>query len=135
MKRDESLIENFKVRNIEVEYFDSVNLLNDKLDNMIPADCTVGIGHSKTLEKINITNHLLDRGNNVYDKTLGKTNDEVNSLKKKALISDWYITGSNAVSEAGHIVNIDHSGNRVASMHYGPEKVLIIVGKNKVVPH
>ena len=50
-----------------------------------------------------------------------------------ALTSDWYITGTNAISLEGHIVNIDHSGNRVAAMIYGPDNVVIIVGINKIV--
>lgn len=44
-----------------------------------------------------------------------------------------YITGSNAITEDGKIINVDHSGNRVAAMTYGPDRVLIVVGKNKLV--
>jgi len=53
--------------------------------------------------------------------------------KRNALITDWYITGSNAISVDGRIVNVDHSGNRVASITFGPDKVIIVVGKNKIV--
>jgi len=41
-------------------------------------------------------------------------------------------SGTNAISIEGHIVNIDHSGNRVAAMTYGPDKVIIVIGKNKI---
>jgi hypothetical protein len=82
---------------------------------------------------MNITNSLLDRGNVVYDKELAKNQVESKELKRKALTADWYITGSNATSVDGRIVNVDHSGNRVASITYGPDKVIIVVGKNKIV--
>lgn len=45
----------------------------------------------------------------------------------------WYITGPNAISMDGRIVNVDHSGNRVAAISFGPDNVIIVVGINKVV--
>jgi len=79
-----------------------------------------------------ISQELKARGNTVYDKTLAKTKEESVMLKKKAMLTDWYITGSNAISVEGHIVNIDHSGNRVAAISYGPDKVIIVVSKKKI---
>jgi L-lactate utilization protein LutB len=129
----DELKKNFKLRNIEVGYFETLEEVKSYILNTIPIECTVGIGHSITLQKINITNSLLERGNIVYDKELAKDGEECKKLKKKSLITDWYITGSNAVSIDGRIVNVDHSGNRVAAITFGPDKVIIIVGKNKVV--
>lgn len=48
-------------------------------------------------------------------------------------LADWFVAGINALSEEGHIVNIDHSGNRVAGLLYGPEHVLLVARRNKVV--
>lgn len=127
------LKENFKLRNIEVEYFETLEDAKSCILNIVPITCTIGIGHSLTLQKMDITNSLLQRGNIVYDKELAKNTDECKVLKKKALTTDWYITGSNAISIDGRIVNIDHSGNRVAAITFGPDKVIVVVGKNKVV--
>jgi len=123
----------FKIRNIEVEYFKTLNEVKENILNIIDKECTVGIGHSVTLQKMNITDSLIERGNIVYDKELGKTKDEIKLLKKKSLITDWYITGSNAVTIDGRIINMDHSGNRVAAITFGPDKVIVVVGKNKIV--
>ncbi|WP_313164955.1 lactate utilization protein [Sedimentibacter sp.] len=133
IERFNKLKENFKNRNIDVEYFDSLEDVKLYLLNTIPSDCKVGIGHSGTLQKMNITELLIQRGNIVYDKELGKDRNESKALKKKALLSDWYISGSNAVSADGRIINVDHSGNRVAAITFGPDKVIIVVGVNKVV--
>ncbi len=133
IERFNKLKENFKNRNIDVEYFDSLEDVKLYLLNTIPSDCKVGIGHSGTLQKMNITELLTKRGNIVYDKELGKDKNESKALKKKALLSDWYISGSNAVSADGRIINVDHSGNRVAAITFGPDKVIIVVGVNKVV--
>ena len=127
------LKENFRLRNIEVEYFETLENVKSHILNIIPIESTIGIGHSATLQKINITNSLLERGNVVYDKELAKNEEDCKDLKRKSLITDWYITGSNAISLDGRIVNIDHSGNRVAAISFGPDKVIIVVGKNKVV--
>jgi len=124
---------NFKLRNIEVEYFESLEDVKSYILDIVPIESTIGIGHSATLQKMNITNFLLERGNIVYDKELAKNQEECKELKRKALTTDWYITGSNAISVDGRIVNVDHSGNRVASITFGPDKVIIVVGKNKVV--
>lgn len=127
------LVVNFKRRNIEVKFSECLEDVKSYILDIVPVESTIGIGHSATLQMMNITNLLLERGNVVYDKELAKNGEESKDLKKKALTTDWYITGSNAISADGRIVNIDHSGNRVAAITYGPDKVIIVVGKNKVV--
>ncbi|MDD7793087.1 lactate utilization protein [Clostridium sp. 'White wine YQ'] len=124
---------NFKLRNIEVEYFDTLEVVKSKILNIIPVNSSIGIGHSATLQRMNITEELLERGSIVYDKELAKDKEECKVIKRKALITDWYLTGSNAVSLDGRIINVDHSGNRVAAINYGPENVIIVVGINKIV--
>ena len=126
------IIDNFKSRNIEAKYFDSFEDVKNEILKLIKEDETVGIGNSQTLKKMMISQELSNRGNIVYDKTFAKTKEETKMLKRKSLLTDWYITGTNAISKEGHIVNIDHSGNRVAAMTYGPDKVIVVVGKNKI---
>lgn len=127
-----NIIDNFKSRNIEAKYFKSLDDAKQEIIKLINKNETVGIGNSQTLKKMMISQELKDRGNIVYDKTYAKTKEESKLLKRKSLLTNWYITGTNAISKEGHIVNIDHSGNRVAAMTYGPDKVIIIIGKNKI---
>ncbi|NJB68393.1 hypothetical protein GGQ74_002066 [Desulfobaculum xiamenense] len=54
-------------------------------------------------------------------------------LRRQALLSDIFITGTNAVTEDGKLVNLDGTGNRVAALAYGPRNVIVLVGGNKVV--
>jgi len=127
-----NLVENFFSRNIEAKYFNNLDEARNEILKIIPEGDTVGIGNSQSLKKMLISEALSNRGNTVYDKTLAKTKEEIKILKKKSLLTDWYITGTNAISKEGHIVNIDHSGNRVAAMTYGPDKVIIVIGRNKI---
>ncbi len=130
--RIQKLMNNLKLRNIDAFYVENLYEVNEKLLQMMPSDCTIGIGHSITLQSSGIVEKLIERGNIVFDKTKAKNKEESKHIKKKALTADWYITGTNAISLEGHIVNIDHSGNRVAAMVFGPDNVAIIVGVNKI---
>lgn len=129
----ERLINNFKSRNIEVMCFDNLDDAKNEILNLISMQVSIGIGHSETIEKMDITKIFKERGNIVFDKEMAKDKEESKSLKKKALLADWYVTGSNAISVDGRIVNVDHSGNRVAAITFGPDNVIIVVGKNKIV--
>jgi len=53
---------------------------------------------------------------------------------RQSLLSDLYITGTNAVTETGKLVNLDMFGNRVAGIVFGPRNVVVLVGRNKIVP-
>ena len=68
----------------------------------------------------------------VFDK--GLSDAERVELRRRALLVDLYITGTNAVTEEGQLVNLDMFGNRVAAITFGPKAVVILVGRNKVVP-
>ncbi|NTW35826.1 MAG: lactate utilization protein [Syntrophobacteraceae bacterium] len=64
----------------------------------------------------------------------GMPHEEMIELRRKALLVDLFITGTNALTETGKLVNLDMIGNRVAAIAFGPKSVVILVGRNKVVP-
>jgi hypothetical protein len=53
--------------------------------------------------------------------------------RRQALLVDLFITGTNAITETGQLVNLDMYGNRIAAITFGPKSVVILVGRNKVV--
>lgn len=67
---------------------------------------------------------------NTFDQKLSK--EEMFELRRRSLLTDLFITGTNAVTEAGHLVNLDMVGNRVAAIMWGPKNVLLIIGRNKI---
>jgi L-lactate utilization protein LutB len=67
-----------------------------------------------------------------YDKTLSP--EESLERRRQSLLVDLFITGSNAVTETGQLVNLDMIGNRVGALTFGPKNVIIFVGRNKIVP-
>lgn len=66
-----------------------------------------------------------------FDKTV--SNEEKFERYRQALSVDLFITGTNAVTEAGQLINLDMVGNRVGALTFGPKYVLVLVGRNKVV--
>ncbi|HYA41801.1 MAG TPA: lactate utilization protein [Syntrophobacteraceae bacterium] len=60
--------------------------------------------------------------------------EEMIELRRRSLLVDLFITGTNAVTDTGKLVNLDMTGNRVAGITFGPKNVIILVGRNKVVP-
>ena len=60
--------------------------------------------------------------------------DEKLERRRQGLLVDMYVTGTNAVTEDGQLVNLDMIGNRVGAITFGPKKVVILVGRNKIVP-
>ncbi len=123
---------NFEQRNIRLIVLDSLEATKEYILQEIPISCTVGIGHSATLQQMDLTHALAERGNPVYDKETAVDGEESYRIKREALLSDYYISGANAISADGRIVNMDHSGNRVAALAFGPKKVILVAGVNKI---
>jgi hypothetical protein len=59
--------------------------------------------------------------------------EELLERRRKALLVDLFFTGTNAVTEAGQLVNLDMVGNRVGAITYGPRYVVLLIGRNKIV--
>jgi L-lactate utilization protein LutB len=64
----------------------------------------------------------------------GITAAEAYERRRQALLVDLYFTGANAVTEEGQLVNLDMTGNRVGALNFGPKNVVVVAGRNKIVP-
>lgn len=59
--------------------------------------------------------------------------EEMLERRRQALLVDLFVTGTNAVTEAGQLVNLDMVGNRIAALTFGPKSVIVLIGRNKIV--
>jgi hypothetical protein len=106
---------------------------NEMLKRILPK-MSVGVGGSVTVREIGILERLNKRGNTLYDHwKQGIEPDESLNVRKSQQSCDVYITGANAVTLTGEIVNIDGFCNRIAAMAFGPQEVIIVAGMNKIV--
>lgn len=106
--------------------------------NIIPeADLrSVGFGGSATVTGSGIIPKLKQiPGFSVQDSTdPALSREEVIAMRRESLLADMYLASCNAVTIDGKLVNLDKTGNRIASIHFGPRKVLLMVGRNKICP-
>jgi len=106
----------------------------DKVLESIPLDAKVGVGGSMTIRELGLIETLTRRGNHVVHHWLPDVSfSDWLPFMMEEHSSDVFLCSSNAVTEDGKLVNIDSTGNRVASMIFGPKKVIVIAGKNKIV--
>ncbi len=101
----------------------------------IPEGAAVGMGGSWTTTADLALGDLLEkRGHTVYNHNKpGLTPEQVLDYRHKQLSCDVFLSGSNAVTLDGKLVNVDGVGNRVAAMIFGPKKVIVVAGINKIV--
>ena len=105
-----------------------------KVENIVAPKSKVSCGGSMTLFEVGMIEHLRSGRYEFLDRYRdGITQDEVNEVFRQAFYCDAYFVSSNAITEDGQIYNVDGNGNRVAAMLFGPSKVIIIVGANKIV--
>jgi L-lactate utilization protein LutB len=119
-------------RRFEAWYVDSPGEAADKVLSLIPKTDTVSWGGSLTVAGLGIQDRLVKEGYQVLDRDTAKSPGERMEMMRRALLCDTYLTGSNAISEDGQLVNIDGNGNRVAAMIFGPKQVIVVAGMNKV---
>ncbi|HMM40256.1 MAG TPA: lactate utilization protein [Desulfovibrio sp.] len=107
------------------------------LSEILPAlgPRTVSFGGSTTVVSSGLYQALKDSIGcevlDVFDKSLSEP-DKL-ELRRRALTCDLFVTGTNALTEAGQLVNLDMIGNRVAALTFGPRNVLVVLGRNKLV--
>jgi len=124
---------NFKKNNMECLFVKDKEALFDLLGSMLSKDSSTGSGDSVTLEDIGVFEYLENKTifNNKHQQGLSK--EEKRNIYLKNFDVDFFFTGTNAITVNGEIFNIDGNGSRVAPMLYGPRRVIIIVGVNKIV--
>jgi hypothetical protein len=107
----------------------------EKILDMITPGSTVGIGGSVTLRQIGIVDALESRGHTIYQRWGTHTTQAMDMDSRRAqLACDVFLSSSNALTVEGELVNVDGIGNRVAAMIFGPGKVIVVAGWNKIVP-
>ena len=92
---------------------------------------SVGFGGSVTVRDMGLYEQLEEQGNSVYWHWKA-TPEELSAVFRGAHSADTYICSANAILESGALLNIDGTGNRVANLFYGPKKVIVIAGENKL---
>lgn len=98
-------------------------------------DCaSIGIGTSMSVNELGVVGEIRKSGKEIFDHTdPALSAEEKLEMRRKQQICDCFISSTNAVTLDGKLVNVDATGNRVSAMIFGPKKVIIVAGVNKIV--
>ncbi len=133
-KKIETTIENLKNNHINAKAIANLEQLHNEIKQLIHPGQTVSVGGSMTLFETGVIDLLKEGDYNYLDRYQeGLKPADMREIYLQSFAADAYFTSSNALTMEGHLYNIDGNGNRVAAMIYGPKKVIVIVGKNKLV--
>lgn len=95
---------------------------------------SVGFGGSMTITDLAVQTDLAAQGKEILNhNSAGLSRDQKMEIMRRQLTCDLFLTGSNAVTLSGELINIDATGNRVAAMFFGPQMVIAVAGRNKLV--
>ena len=137
----EKVLSSLQARHINGIFAEDCPEANRKILSLIPSDATVGIGDSTSMRQLGILKVLRERRTRVLnpfdskreDMDINEYRQERERLRKETTVSDVFLTGTNALTQDGRLVNVDAVGNRVAGMFWGHPLSIIIVGRNKIV--
>lgn len=126
------LVKNLKSRHFDAYYCASKQDALEKALSLIPEGSSVGWGGATSAVEIGLLDAIRSGNYQAYDRERAKDFAERSSIATKCLSADTFITGANAISLDGQMVNMDGIGNRVAAIIYGPKSVVVIAGVNKI---
>jgi L-lactate utilization protein LutB len=95
---------------------------------------TIGFGGSMSVVALGVEHSLREQGKEILSHSNpALSRDERLEIMRRQLTCDLFLSGSNAVTLNGELVNIDATGNRVGAMLFGPRRVIVVAGRNKLV--
>ncbi len=127
------VVSNLESRGYNVVFIENKSDAVEIILKHINPNDVVAFGGSTTLTQLGLVDHILSNNYKVlnrYEK--GLSADEVYEIERQSLLSDVFITSTNAIASTGELVNIDGKSNRVAAQIFGPRKVFIVTGTNKI---
>ena len=133
-KKIERTIEALGKNNINGYHIQTRDELLEKIKELVSEGATVSCGGSATLTELGLLEHLRSGRYDFLDRAAkGITEAEKKEVHRKTFSADVFFTSTNALTEDGQLFNVDGGGNRVAAMLFGPDKVLVVCGVNKIV--
>jgi hypothetical protein len=139
-KQLEAVVNKLTRNRFDAVLAEDIDAARSRILEIIPPGATVGVANSVTIRQLGIAKALQERGTTVLDPVapsygLVEFKEEMimPTLLKATLGSDVFISGTNALTEDGKLINVDGLGNRVAGIVFGARTSIVVVGRNKVV--
>lgn len=128
-----TIIKNFKKRQIEGYYCEDKKAALQKALELIPKGASIGWGGSMTVIETGLMKAIKNGDYKIIDRDKTTNVEEQRKIYGEICCADFFLMSTNAITIDGELINIDGRGNRVSFLCFGPQNVLILVGMNKVV--
>jgi len=134
-KAAERCVKNLKDHDFDAHFFKTQTEAKAAILEMVEHHESFGFGGSDTTRAIGLVEALSDRGKTIYDHWVkGHNLEEDIGIRKQQMQADCFFTSANAIAATGEVINVDGVGNRTNAMCFGPKKVVVVAGMNKVRP-
>ncbi len=134
-KLAQDCVVNLKKHGFDAHFFQSSQEAKPVILDMISGYESFGFGGSSTTRSLGLVEELKSKSKTVYDHwQQGLSREQDLELRLQQGRCDCFFCSANAISASGEIINIDGIGNRNNAMTFGPKKVVIVAGVNKVRP-
>ncbi|MBE7030949.1 MAG: lactate utilization protein [Ruminococcaceae bacterium] len=133
-KRIDRTLEKLQKNNMGAHYVNTRAEALSLIKDLLEEGNTVTHGGSVTLQEIGVPALLKEGPYNYLDRSReGITPEEIEQLYRDTFSADVFLTSTNAITENGELYNVDGNGNRVSALIFGPKKVIVVAGYNKLV--
>jgi len=127
------MIEILQNKGYDTHYSENLDDAKELILNMIPKGSTIAVGGSETLEAMGLIDIFRGTDYKFFERYNTDSFEDAVEVYRQSLLADFLVTGTNAITRKGELVNVDSSGNRIAGMIFGPKRVIVVTGANKVV--
>ncbi|MBR2896777.1 MAG: lactate utilization protein [Oscillospiraceae bacterium] len=131
-KSAEQLVAALRRRRFGAQFCATVQEAKEAVLALIPEGASVGWGGSETVNALGVKQTLREKGQPLFDRDSAPTRDAQLEAMYASQLADVFLMSSNAITEDGCLVNVDGLGNRVSALIFGPKKVIVVAGMNKV---
>lgn len=129
------VMERLAAFNMDTSYVACKSEAAAAVEALLQPGCTIGLGGSVSLQECGVLDLVRRPEYRLIDRYQpGMTPEQTREKFVEAMNADVFLCSTNALTEQGELYNVDGTSNRVAAMLYGPRKVILVVGVNKIVP-
>lgn len=128
----ETLKKNFARRGINAFYCQTKEEAKEQILSLIPKGSSVTWGGTESMKEAGVCQEICNGDYDFIDRTAAHTPEEARALYGKIVCADYFLTGTNAFTTNGELVNIDGASNRVACIAHGPAHVIILASMDKM---
>lgn len=134
-KLGETCIKNLRKNGFDAHFVSTIDEARQFILQTVSGYETFGFGGSDTTRALGVLEELRASGKTIYDHWQeGLSKEEILDIRLQQGRCDCFFCSANAISATGEVVNVDGIGNRTSAMAFGPKKVIIVAGMNKVTP-